>query len=128
MSFDVAHPLEVWLLIAVNFLGFILGTFITSVSYYAYRSSDGNTSLRNATVGSGLLTVGMAIDPTYQLGVHGSRVLTNEEHITLQVIEGIVIAPGFFILFSSIYKYSSDSTRYKLTLDGIDSDLSEEFR
>lgn len=128
MSFDVAHPLEVWLLIAVNFLGFILGTFITSVSYYAYRSSDENTSLRNATVGFGLLTVGTAIEPTYQLWVHGSPVLTNEEYITIQVVEGIVIASGFFILFFSIYKYNSNTSRYKLTTNGIDSDLPEKFR
>lgn len=125
MIAGVSPTVEIWLLIAVNFLGFILGTIITSLSYYAYRSGERNVSLRNATVGFGLLTLGMAMEPAYQIGLQRTHVLASEQNVTLQVLEGFVFALGFLILFLSIYKYSSTSRRRTITSNGVDDDLFE---
>lgn len=122
---EIDSTIEIWLLVALNFLGFILGLVITSVSYYAYRSGDRKRSLRNATVGFGLLTLGTAIEPAYQLGVKRTHVLASEQNVTLQVLEGLLLSLGFLILFLSIYKYSSRSSRRTMTIKGIDEELFE---
>lgn len=125
MTDGFGHDLGIWLLVAVNFLGFILGTIITSISYYAYRSGDRNSSLRNAIIGFGFLTLGTAIEPLYQLSIQRTHILASEQNITLQVIEGVVLSLGFLILFFSIYRYSSGSTRETITVNGVDEDLFE---
>lgn len=116
---------DVWLLLAVNFLGFILGAIITGLSYYAYRSSDRKSSLRNATIGFALLTVGTAIEPSFQLIEEGAHIVESEHYILLQLFEGTVISLGFLVLFFSIYRYNSRSTRETITMSGIDDDLFE---
>lgn len=126
MSTEIVDALEVWALIAVNFLGFFLGAIITGLSYYAYRSGEKNTSLRNATIGFGMLTLGIAIEPVYQLGVEGTHVLASDQNTTLQLIEGTVISLGLLVLFFSIYRYSARSQRQTVTVNGIDDDLFED--
>ena len=125
MTHGLGHTLEIWVLIAVNFLGFILGTIITGLSYYAYRSGERKTSLRNATIGFGLLTVGSAIEPAYQIGIQRTHILASEQNITLQMIEGLVFSLGYLVLFFSIYTYSSSSRRQTFTVNGVDDDLFE---
>lgn len=125
MSSEIVDSLEVWALIAVNFIGFFLGVIITGLSCYAYRSSEKNTSLRNATMGFGMLTVGIAIEPVYQLGIEGTHVLASDQNITLQLIEGTVISLGLLILFFSIYRYRSRSRRQTVTVNGVDDELFE---
>ena len=126
MSGHMDSMLEVWLLIAVNFFAFFLGVVITGVSYVAYRSHGRTTSLRNATVGFGLITFGTAIEPIYQLGVAGTHVLASNQNISLQIIEGTVISLGFLLLFFSIYRYRARSRRQTITVSGVDDDLFEE--
>lgn len=126
LSNGVGNAPEVWALIAVNFLGFFLGTIMTGLSYYAYRSGERKTSLRNATVGFGLLTAGIAVEPIYQLSVEGTHVLASDQNITLQLIEGGIISLGFLVLFFSIYRYSSRSQRRTVTVSGVDDDLFED--
>ena len=126
MSSEIAEALEVWALIAVNFLGFFLGAIITGLSYYAYRSGERNTSLRNSTIGFGMLTLGIAIEPVYQLGIEGTHVLASDQNITLQLIEGTVISLGLLVLFFSIYRYSSRSRRQTVTVNGVDDGLFED--
>ena len=126
MSSEVANVLEVWALVAVNFLGFFLGAFITGLSYYAYRSGDRKTSLRNATVGFGLLTLGIAVEPLYQVGIQGTYVLASERNVTLQLIEGAVFSLGLLVLFFSIYRYSARSQRRTVTVGGVDDELFED--
>lgn len=126
MSSAIAEALEVWALIAVNFLGFFLGAIITGLSYYAYRGGEKRTSLRNATIGFGLLTLGIAIEPVYQVGVEGTHVLASDQNITLQLIEGAVISMGLLVLFFSIYRYSSRSQRQTVTVNGVDDELFED--
>lgn len=125
MTEKIDSMIEVWLLILVNFLGFILGIVITGVSYYAYRSSQ-NRSLRNATIGFGLITLGTAIEPIYQLGIAGTHVLASDQNIALQLLEGTVIVSGFLFLFFSIYRYRSGSGRQTITVNGVDDDLFED--
>lgn len=125
MTGGIVATLTVWLLFALKFLGFFLGAFITTLSFYAYRNSDGNTSLRNATLGFGLLTAGTAVEPAYQLVVQGSHVLASEQHVGLKVMESSLISLGFLVLFFSIYKYSSRSTRQTITISGVDDELFE---
>lgn len=126
MTGETAGTIEVWALIAVNFIGFFLGAILTTVSYYAYRSGEKKTSLRNATAGFGLLTMGTAIEPVYQVGIEGTHVLASDKNITLQLIEGSVISLGLLVLFFSIYRYSSRSQRQSVTISGVDDDLFED--
>ena len=123
MSSEIIDVLQVWALVAVNFIGFFLGAIITSVSYYAYRSNERKNSLRNATIGFGLLTLGIAIEPVYQVGIEGTHVLASDQNISLQLIEGTVISLGLLVLFFSIYRYSTRSHRQTVTINGVDDEL-----
>lgn len=116
-------PVEVWLLIAVNFFGFFLGATITTVSYFAYRSSGGDESLKKATTGFGLITLGTAVEPVYQLGIAGTYVLASDQNVGLQILEGTLISLGFLLLFFSIYRYGRTSTQRTITVSGVDDDL-----
>jgi hypothetical protein len=75
--------LEVWALVAVNFSGVALGTIITGVSYVAYGSHDRDRALVNATIGFALITLGMTMEPLYQLGIRWSHVLASEQNVPL---------------------------------------------
>lgn len=125
MTGGVVATLTVWLLFALKFLGFFLGVFITTLSFHAYRSSDGNTSLRNATLGFGFLTAATVVEPAYQLLIQGSHVLASEQHLGVKVTESTLISLGFLVLFFSIYRYSSRSTRQTITISGVDDELFE---
>lgn len=113
----------IWFLIVTNFLEVFLGLVITVISYYAYRSNGWQTSLRNATAGFGLITLGAAIEPAYQLGVVGTHVLASDQNVGLQIVEAVVISLGFALLFFSIYRYSSRSRRHRITLTDIDEEF-----
>lgn len=123
MTGVVAETLKVWALVAVNFLGFFLGAVLTALSFHAYRSGDPNPSLRNATIGFGLLTLGTAVEPIYQVGVEGTHVLASDQNVSLQLIEGTLISVGLLVLFFSIYRYQSASRRRTVTVSGVDDDL-----
>lgn len=110
----------------LNFFGFLLGAIITGVSYVAYRSHNERTSLRNATVGFGLITLGTAVEPIYQLGIVGTHVLASNRNIPLQIFEGSLISLGFLVLFFSVYRYSARTTRQQITVSGVDDGLFDE--
>jgi len=67
----MADPPELRTFATVNLLTFVLGFVLIGLSYYAYHDDGGSRSFRNATVGFGLLTLGMAVAPVYQLGIRG---------------------------------------------------------
>lgn len=113
----------VWVLIVTNFFEFFLGFVITGISYFAYRANRHKTSLRNATAGFGLITIGTAVEPAYQMGIVGTHVLASDQNLGLQIVEGGLVSLGFAVLFFSIYRYSSRSRRQRITL----SDLDDEF-
>lgn len=126
MSSEVAEAPAVWALVAVNFLGVFLSAFITALSYYAYRTGERNVSLRNATVGFGLLTLGIAVEPIYQMGIERTHVLASDQNITLQLMEGAIISLGLLVIFFSIYRYGSRSQRRTVAVSGVDDDLFED--
>lgn len=115
--------LQVLALIVINFFGVFLGMLITGISYYAYKSSERKTSLRNATIGFGLITLGIASEPAYQLGIKGTHVLASGQNIILQIIEGTLISMGFLVLFFSIYRYRSITERRRITVNNVDDEF-----
>lgn len=126
MSSEITDVLGVWAIVAVNFPGFFLGVIITGLSYHAYQAGDNDSSLRNATVGFGFITLGIVIEPLYQLGIEGTHVFASEQNITLQLVEAAVFSTGLLILFFSIYRYNSHSKRQTITVSGIDDELFED--
>lgn len=119
----VVGAVEVWALLAVNFLGFILGAVVTGISYYTYRTAADRPALKLATIGFALLTLATAIEPTYQIVIERTYVLVSEQVVWLKVIEGTVFALGFLILFSSIVRYRPRRERHSVAIDGVDDDL-----
>lgn len=119
----VTGAVEVWALLAVNFLGFILGTVVTGISYYTYRSTAARPSLKLATIGFALLTLATAIEPTYQIVIERTYVLVSEQVVWLKVFEGTVFALGFLVLFYSIVRYRPRRERHSVAIEGVDDDL-----
>jgi hypothetical protein len=118
--------LEVWALVAVNFSGVALGTIITGVSYVAYGSHDRDRALVNATIGFALITLGMTMEPLYQLGIRWSHVLASEQNVLLQILEGTVFALGFLILFLSTFRHAHRTERREIFVPGVDDELFED--
>lgn len=126
MTSHVETGLEIWVLIALNFLGVFLGVVITGISYYAYRTSNRKTSLRRAAIGFGFLTLGIAAEPAYQLGIIGTHTLASDHNLSLQLVEGLLISLGFLTLFSSIYQYGLRYRQQTVTVSGVDDELFDE--
>jgi len=117
--------LEVWALVAVNFSGVALGTII-GVSYVAYGSHDRDRALVNARIGFALITLGMTMEPLYQLGIRWSHVLASEQNVLLQILEGTVFALGFLILFLSTFRHAHRTERREIFVPGVDDELFED--
>lgn len=123
MTGAIDAAVDVWALIAVNFLGVALGAVITAISYWAYRSQRRRTALRNATAGFLCITLGTATEPVYQLGIAGTHVLASDRNVPLQLFEGALVSLGFLLLFFSVYRYRSRTLRRTVTVSGVDDDL-----
>lgn len=108
----MAEPLEFWTYVLTNFMMFGFGIVLTGLSYFAYRSSRPRPSLRTATVGFGLITIGGLVAPAYQLGVRGAYDLSGRELLAVQSVEGLFLAAGLGMLFYSIYHYSNGSKQW----------------
>lgn len=109
----MAEPPELWTFAIANLVAFVLGLLMTGLSLIAYRSSDRSPSFRNATIGFGLLTLGMVVEPSYQLGWKNDYNITGRELLGLQTIEAVLLGLGLGVLFYSIYRHNStpNSTR-----------------
>lgn len=114
---------EIWIMFAVNFFASFLGLFITGISYFGYRSNDRKPSLRNATIGFGLITLGTVVEPAYQLGIVGTHVLASNQNVPLQIAEASLTSLGFAVLFLSIYRYSSRSSHQRITVSELDDEF-----
>lgn len=101
----MAEPIEFWTFILTNFMMFAFGLILSTVSYLAYRADRGRISLRNATIGFGLLTIGGLVAPAYQLGFRGAYELSGRELLIVQSIEGLFLAAGLGMLFYSVYRH-----------------------
>lgn len=114
----MAEPPELWTFAVANLITFGFGATLTSLSYYAYRSSNRTPSYLLSTVGFGLLTVGGMAEPVYQLGLKGDYHLSGRELLALQTAEGLLIAIGLGLLFYSIYVH--DPSRGRPTATHVD--------
>ena len=103
----MAEPPELWAFAVANLFTFVFGATLTSLSYYAYRSTGRRRSFGLSTVGFGLITVGGLAEPVYQLGLKGDYHLSGRELLALQTAEGLLIAVGLGLLFSSIYIHNT---------------------
>lgn len=107
----MAEPPEFWMFAIANLITFGLGFSLTGLSYYAYRANRHSRSFRSATVGFGLLTLGMAVEPVYQMGIRGDYNLGGRELLALQTIEGVLLGVGLGMLFYSIYRHNRGGQR-----------------
>lgn len=114
----MAEPPEFWTFVLTNFMMFGFGIVLTALSYLAYRANETRRSLRNATIGFGLLTVGGLVAPAYQLGVRGTYELGGRELLVVQSVEGLFLASGLGMLFYSIYRHSGRSRT--TSVDGLE--------
>lgn len=114
----MAEPPELWAFLVANLFVFSFGATLTTLSYYAYRSSGRRSSFRLSTVGFGILTIGGVVEPLYQLGIRGDYSISGRELLLLQSIEGVFVAFGLGLLFYSIYIHNSGSRT--LSADEID--------
>lgn len=97
----MSEPPELWAFLLSNLVVLLFGGGITVLSFLAYHRS-GTRSLRGATVGFGLVTAGALADAAYQFLVRGSYELPGRELLTLQTVEGVLIALGLATLFYSL--------------------------
>lgn len=107
----MAEPPEFWTFAIANLVTFGLGFILTGLSYYAYRANGQHRSFRSATIGFGLLTLGMAVEPAYQVGIRGDYNLGGRELLALQTIEGVLLGVGLGMLFYSIYRHNRGGQR-----------------
>ena len=81
-------------LTALRILVLVLGIGITYASYQAYRR-EGVPYLRNASVGFGIITIGVFIEGVLYT-------LLGFELVTVHIIESLAVAIGFSILLYSL--------------------------
>lgn len=121
---ELGDAIELWALVAVNFIGFTLGATMTAVAYYTYRTRDRRPSLRLASLGFALLTVATAIEPAYQLTVERTLVLAAAERVVwLQLLEGALYSLGFLTLFYAILRRRPRRRERTVTIEGVDDGL-----
>lgn len=106
----MAEPPELWTFLLANLFVFGFGATLTTLSYYAYRVNDRKPSFRLSTIGFGVLTLGGVVEPIYQLGLKGDYLISGQELLALQSIEGVFVALGLGLLFYSIYVHKSPRT------------------
>ena len=105
------HP-ELWAFVLANALLFVVSGLLASLSYVAYRESDGRSALLTAAVGFAFVVLGGLVEPVYQIGITGGSDygLTGTEFLWLQAGEGVLIAFGLGLLFYAITRYGSGSS------------------
>lgn len=112
----MANPPEVWTFAVANLIAVGLGTIMTGLSLYAYAETSRQT-FRQAALGFGTLTFGMAIEPIYQLGLRDGYDLGSRELLALQTAEGVILSIGLGLLFYSIYRHDRGGHRTHTRVD-----------
>lgn len=107
----MAEPPEFWTFTVANILMFGFGATLTTLSYYAYRSTGRKPSYFRSTLGFALITLGGLAEPIYQLGLKGDYHLGGRELLALQTAEALLTAVGLGLLFYAIYIHNSGPTR-----------------
>lgn len=112
----MANPPELWTFILANAIAIGLGTVMTGLSFYVYYVGR-RRSFRDATAGFGILTLGMSVEPVYQLGVRDEIAPSGRELLALQTVEGVLLGVGFALLFYSIYRHDSGRSRERTDVE-----------
>lgn len=107
----MAEPPELWTFVAANFVAVGFGCLLTALSYIALRTRSRSSTFSTATAGFGLITLGGAVEPVYQLGFNRGYNLGGRELLALQSTEGFLLALGLGLLFYSITNYDRPSAR-----------------
>lgn len=100
----MAEPLEFWAFLVANSVLFAAGGVLTGLSYRAYRRVREPT-LRLASGGFALVTLGGLLELVYQLGIRRDYRLGGRESLALQTVESLVIAAGLAVLFFALSRY-----------------------
>ena len=114
----MAEPPELWTFTAANLVMFGFGATLTTLSYYAYRSTGRQPSYFLSTLGFGLITVGGLAEPVYQLGLKGDYHLSGREMLAVQTAEAMLTALGLGLLFYAIYAH--DRGRASATIESLE--------
>lgn len=117
----MAEPPEFWTFTVANVLMFGFGATLTTLSYYAYRSTGRKPSYFRSTLGFGLITIGGLAEPIYQLGLKGDYHLGGRELLALQTAEALLTGLGLGLLFYAIYIH--DPGRPEPATDPVDESL-----
>lgn len=100
----MVEPPEFWAFLVANSLLFVAGGTLTGLSYRAYLRVHQRT-LRLASGGFALITIGGLLELLYQLGIRQDYHLGGRESLALQTIESLVITAGLFVIFYALSKY-----------------------
>lgn len=97
----MAEPPEFWIFLVTNSLLFVSGGVLTVLSFRAYLRVRRDT-LRFASAGFGLVTIGGLLDLIYQLFIRGDYHLGGRELLGLQAVESLTITVGLVVIFWSV--------------------------
>lgn len=97
------QPPELWTTAVSTLLLLLVGGTLAVISYLAYRR-EARRSLRTASAGFALLTVGSVVIPVYQSFVSRSYVLGGVELLRLQTVQTTLVALGLLVLVYSLYQ------------------------
>lgn len=100
----MAEPPEFWAFLVANSLLFVAGGTLTGLSYRAYLRVQQRT-LRLASGGFALITIGGLLELLYQLGIRQDYHLGGRESLALQTLESLVITAGLVVIFYALSKY-----------------------
>lgn len=120
----MASPPELWAFVLSNVGLFVVSSLLTSLSYLAYRQSNGHRSYAITTIGFGFVVLGGLVEPVYQLGVGVDYTLEGVQLMLLQTGETVLIAAGLGLLFYAIARHGSaaSSSEYDhAAFDDVDS-------
>jgi hypothetical protein len=100
----MAEPPELWAFLLVNSVLLVAGSVLTALSYRAYRRM-GEPTLRLASIGFALVTIGGLLDLGYQFGYRQDYHLGGRELLSLQTVESLTIAAGLVVIFYALTRY-----------------------
>jgi hypothetical protein len=100
----MAEPPELWAFLLVSSLLFLAGGVLTALSYRAFLRLREPT-LRLASVGFGLVTIGGLLELVYQFGYRQDYHLAGRELLALQTVESLTITAGLVVIFYALSRY-----------------------
>ena len=94
---------DFWVLTISRLVIFLLGGAFAVLSLLAYRREE-KRSLLGAIVGFSLISVGLIVEWTYEVGVKGDTdlLLTGTEVARIQIVEAVLVFAGLAVLLFSV--------------------------